>query len=63
MFGLDSRTSQVTQAMETRTLQAQEFQVPFLSEAICIALPGTKKGPLSQYLLTRLDVALSTGYR
>ena len=49
--------------METRTLQAQEFQVPFLSEAICIALPGTKKGPLSQYLLTRLDVALSTGYR
>ena len=58
-----NRTSQVTQAMETRTLQAQEFQVPFLSEAICIALPGTKKGPLSQYLLTRLDVALSTGYR
>lgn len=50
-------------ALEMRTLQAQEFQGLFLLEAICIALPGTKKEPLNQYLLTRLDVALSTGHR
>lgn len=60
MFGVNDRTSQVTQAMETRTLQAQEFQVPSLLEVICIALPGTKKEPPNQYLLTRRDVTLPT---
>lgn len=47
----------------TRTLQTQESQDPFLWEAQHIALLGTKKEPLNQYLLTRLDVALSTGHR
>lgn len=59
----EDRTSQVTRALEMRTLQAQVFQVLFLLEAICIALPGTKKEPLNRFLLTRLDVALSTGHR
>ena len=47
-------------ALEMRTLQAQEFQVLFLLEAICIALPGTKKEPPNPYLLTRRDVTLPT---